>query len=100
MPQDGVRTFLPLRPRNGRFTLPLLGSSQRSPGSPAILIIRCSGSHGVRIRTFRYPSGQSSQRTEGGGGGAYRDRKSTRLNSSHRCISYAVFCLKKKKDER
>src|SRR5437762_13673261 len=29
---------------------------------------------------------------------AYRltDRKSTRLNSSHRCISYAVFCLKKK----
>src|SRR5437879_11533632 len=27
----------------------------------------------------------------------YVDRKSTRLNSSHRCISYAVFCLKKKK---
>src|SRR5437879_8053247 len=25
------------------------------------------------------------------------DRKITRLNSSHRCISYAVFCLKKKK---
>src|SRR5437879_6748433 len=24
-----------------------------------------------------------------------KDRKSTRLNSSHRCISYAVFCLKK-----
>src|SRR5437764_7432789 len=29
--------------------------------------------------------------------GAMEDRKSTRLNSSHRCISYAVFCLKKKK---
>src|SRR5437879_11628230 len=29
--------------------------------------------------------------------GNARDRKSTRLNSSHRCISYAVFCLKKKK---
>src|SRR5437762_11209106 len=28
---------------------------------------------------------------------ALLDRKSTRLNSSHRCISYAVFCLKKKK---
>src|SRR5437762_2164837 len=28
--------------------------------------------------------------------GLARDRKSTRLNSSHRCISYAVFCLKKK----
>ena len=26
------------------------------------------------------------------------DRKSTRLNSSHRCISYAVFCLKTKQD--
>src|SRR5436189_4307640 len=29
-----------------------------------------------------------------------RDRKSTRLNSSHRCISYAVFCLKKKSKHR
>src|SRR5437667_9864356 len=29
--------------------------------------------------------------------GAHRDRKSTRLNSSHITISYAVFCLKKKK---
>src|SRR5437762_12536942 len=26
--------------------------------------------------------------------GEHQDRKSTRLNSSHRCISYAVFCLK------
>src|SRR5256885_3898329 len=30
-------------------------------------------------------------------GGALIDRKSTRLNSSHLVISYAVFCLKKKK---
>src|SRR5437764_4532713 len=28
------------------------------------------------------------------------DRKSTRLNSSHRCISYAVFCLKKKNNRQ
>src|SRR5437879_13850899 len=28
------------------------------------------------------------------------DRKSTRLNSSHRCISYAVFCLKKKNNNK
>src|SRR2546426_4682035 len=28
----------------------------------------------------------------------WKDRKSTRLNSSHLVISYAVFCLKKKKD--
>src|SRR2546422_3326942 len=33
------------------------------------------------------------------GGFAGRDRKSTRLNSSHGYISYAVFCLKKKKPE-
>src|SRR5207248_9899138 len=32
------------------------------------------------------------------GMGKRKDRKSTRLNSSHRTISYAVFCLKKKKD--
>src|SRR5258708_33700657 len=31
---------------------------------------------------------------------AKRDRKSTRLNSSHQIISYAVFCLKKKKKAR
>src|SRR5437764_6463887 len=47
----------------------------------------------------------SSRRQEDGrcAAGAWRhlavggqDRKSTRLNSSHRCISYAVFCLEKK----
>src|SRR3712207_9019997 len=31
---------------------------------------------------------------------SFRDRKSTRLNSSHANISYAVFCLKKKKRYR
>src|SRR5256886_3190622 len=31
---------------------------------------------------------------------ASRDRKSTRLNSSHSQISYAVFCLKKKKQQQ
>src|SRR2546422_7389259 len=37
-------------------------------------------------------------RGDGGRGpGSGRDRKSTRLNSSHGYISYAVFCLKKKK---
>src|SRR5258708_31686324 len=30
----------------------------------------------------------------------YKDRKSTRLNSSHQIISYAVFCLKKKKSNK
>src|SRR5437588_6253062 len=31
---------------------------------------------------------------------AFGDRKSTRLNSSHTVISYAVFCLKKKKNKK
>src|SRR5574341_264759 len=31
---------------------------------------------------------------------SFPDRKSTRLNSSHQLISYAVFCLKKKKNHR
>src|SRR2546427_13220367 len=33
-------------------------------------------------------------------GGLGQDRKSTRLNSSHSQISYAVFCLKKKKNKK
>src|SRR5258708_8799397 len=33
------------------------------------------------------------------GGRGDQDRKSTRLNSSHQIISYAVFCLKKKKNQ-
>src|SRR5258708_25177944 len=33
-------------------------------------------------------------------GSASQDRKSTRLNSSHQIISYAVFCLKKKKKNK
>src|SRR2546426_3529182 len=37
---------------------------------------------------------------EGYTGGAWLDRKSTRLNSSHLVISYAVFCLKKKKTHK
>src|SRR2546430_9889448 len=42
---------------------------------------------------------QGLERTGGLGGNRDRDRdrKSTRLNSSHSQISYAVFCLKKKK---
>src|SRR2546430_10767706 len=35
----------------------------------------------------------------GDGGAPPQDRKSTRLNSSHSQISYAVFCLKKKKQQ-
>src|SRR2546422_7426367 len=46
------------------------------------------------------PRGRAQASSRSGGradGGPARDRKSTRLNSSHGYISYAVFCLKKKK---
>src|SRR2546430_17413318 len=43
------------------------------------------------LRILRRPLGEPSGQI------AARDRKSTRLNSSHSQISYAVFCLKKKK---
>src|SRR5256885_9656392 len=44
----------------------------------------------------RTGAAQITRRHRPGGGSRRRDRKSTRLNSSHLVISYAVFCLKKK----
>src|SRR2546421_8778724 len=57
---------------------------------------------------FRSPEVEGETRYRAGGLGLARgpfrrdrrDRKSTRLNSSHDQISYAVFCLKKKKKNR
>src|SRR5438094_6963225 len=52
----------------------------------------------------RQPADFAAYRVEAGDhdgvGRVVEDRKSTRLNSSHRTISYAVFCLKKKKKNR
>src|SRR5437667_5950620 len=55
-------------------------------------------------RRSAFPGGTAARRTGPGAGPGDqpyhrvgRDRKSTRLNSSHITISYAVFCLKKKK---
>src|SRR5207248_10090034 len=42
-------------------------------------------------------NGRSGNGSRQSGRWVLEDRKSTRLNSSHRTISYAVFCLKKKK---
>src|SRR2546430_11351682 len=47
----------------------------------------------ARARSLRH----HGQRGGARGCDAHEDRKSTRLNSSHSQISYAVFCLKKKK---
>src|SRR5438105_8565906 len=50
-----------------------------------------------RSRTTSTPRTRGRNGSSGSGG---PDRKSTRLNSSHEWISYAVFCLKKKKKKQ
>src|SRR5690348_13712299 len=58
--------------------------------------ISADGSDATRV-VFRAIDAFGNQRRYGGGQVALTlDRKSTRLNSSHPSISYAVFCLKKK----
>src|SRR5260221_9752829 len=60
-----------------------------------------SRAHGVHQpkapAVLNHSSDPHQRRCHGGAFGVGRDRKSTRLNSSHTVISYAVFCLKKKK---
>src|SRR5437762_6028222 len=66
----------------------------RSTLFPYTTLFRSSPQGGVERRTHnvtRWRDADMVQRW------VASDRKSTRLNSSHRCISYAVFCLKKKK---
>src|SRR5688572_31853366 len=80
--------FLMLRrpPRSTLFPYTTLFRSY--PGNAA----RPPWSGGDPARDFR-PSAAVLRQSRAGG----EDRKSTRLNSSHSQISYAVFCLKKKK---
>src|SRR2546430_9799172 len=54
----------------------------------------------LRVPATQRPSGDgtTSPHVAPAPSGAEGDRKSTRLNSSHSQISYAVFCLKKKKN--
>src|SRR2546427_5275844 len=62
----------------------------------ALLRPRYRDVHAVREVTFRIDPGEIVAFL-GPNGAGKTDRKSTRLNSSHSQISYAVFCLKKKK---
>src|SRR2546428_5817632 len=64
----------------------------RSPASAGARALRESSPTGLR----RGPPPASQSRTAK----SRSDRKSTRLNSSHDQISYAVFCLKKKKKNK
>src|SRR5437870_10000660 len=56
--------------------------------------------HEAGIDRMRKPAKYSASNQFRRGESIHRDRKSTRLNSSHVAISYAVFCLKKKKDTK
>src|SRR5256885_10974957 len=57
------------------------------------------GATGHSSRGYRYTLMTREPPDEGQGRSRRLDRKSTRLNSSHLVISYAVFCLKKKKED-
>ena len=68
------------------------GVADIDPGGTAETERRVSGHHGG----IGIPRAQACGDVERGAIGEVLDRKSTRLNSSHKPISYAVFCLKKK----
>src|SRR2546426_8710765 len=65
-------------------------ASHRDPRRPALLPERTAARKALAPPPRNLPRNAR----------AHRDRKSTRLNSSHLVISYAVFCLKKKKKKR
>src|SRR5438105_7076483 len=69
---------------------------RRPPRSTLFPYTTLFRSHG----TTRRQGLPDQRRRPGPRGGAAEDRKSTRLNSSHEWISYAVFCLKKKKKNK
>src|SRR5687768_18280763 len=86
--------FRSRRPRRGRTRRRGLRSSSRSPVCPP-------GHDGAEVLAEGAVVDVAVEARRGGRqqdrAGAGEDRKSTRLNSSHGYISYAVFCLKKKK---
>src|SRR5207248_11537406 len=67
-----------------------LGAWQRRRGALGWRPIRAAASGG-RSRSGRGRRPEAAADAAGAGGGDRSDRKSTRLNSSHRTISYAVF---------
>src|SRR5574337_1358501 len=73
----------------------------RSRDLSALHWVWCIG-RGPHLQLRQEPQGTSDFRLRSQGpcrlGTGESDRKSTRLNSSHHSISYAVFCLKKKKE--
>src|SRR5207249_6968156 len=68
----------------------MLRRPPRSTLFPYTTLFRSIPFRGAPASESSHPGGRTPRRARG-------DRKSTRLNSSHVSISYAVFCLKKKK---
>src|SRR3712207_7561619 len=84
-------------PRSTLFPYTTLFRSQTAPGQqqPAD-----PGTGSQQPTDPTAPQGGTTQPPPPAAGTAPQDRKSTRLNSSHANISYAVFCLKKKKKQK
>src|SRR5436189_3995550 len=78
------------RPLLSSFFFLMIRRPPRSTLFPYTTLFR-SLQRGARLGAPRVSDRRGGRRRVVG-----QDRKSTRLNSSHRCISYAVFCLKKK----
>src|SRR5207249_11529198 len=94
--------FLTTTPPTQLYTLSLhdaLPISFRGSAPPATCARHQAGTWPPKLeKTLAETRPRSSHRGQGGSNGeSVPDRKSTRLNSSHVSISYAVFCLKKKK---
>src|SRR2546429_4847743 len=85
-------------PRSTLFPYTTLFRSQVIVGEPAPTPPRAAvGGHDDAVHRLRRLQLEPALTAAAG---LVRDRKSTRLNSSHGYISYAVFCLKKKKQHR
>src|SRR3712207_8634950 len=93
-------------PRSTLFPYTTLFRSHRPPGGPGSRRRATPGTGPPTnsAETVGNPCHDGRRGEVGGrdraGRSAVRDRKSTRLNSSHANISYAVFCLKKKKQHK
>src|SRR5438477_5845959 len=80
-------------PRSTLFPYTTLFRSLRAQGDQGHARLAAADHQSGRRRGLPSPRRPAAAPARRGG----RDRKSTRLNSSHMSISYAVFCLKKKK---
>src|SRR5689334_24088125 len=98
--------MIPRPPRSTLFPYTTLFRSQTLSCGPTTLASGASFSVHVTAPTTKTScavynnTATVTSTNDGGASPSASDRKSTRLNSSHSSISYAVFCLKKKKKKQ